>query len=425
MDNSRKRVLFFARPFPPAPWVASIRTGNIAKYLQMNGWQVEVVTVDPDLLPQRDSNHELDRLKALGVKIRYTDYNWAICSGSIRSSASMRWPIFSRIILAVMRILCIDDGFGWVGPAVAACRDIRPGEVDLILASGSPFFSFQIARRVARRLQCPYALDYRDLWSRSPHYKPFWPQRILERCWIKDASKLFFVSWGCLEEMARWVGSSDKMSVITNGFDQEAMAGVEGLKEDRPIIVYAGRFYPPESTPAPILKALQLLQCEGDCPQFHYYGPHNDLVEAEAKKLGVLHFIVLHGITERTAVLKAIKQARVAVVVTTVKKKGTISDRGIVTAKIFEPLGLRTPVLLIAPECSDARAILEESEGGRAFSGDDVEGISAFLGRICRGQERFSFAGVDRFSWQMIGCRLSDALTKIRQKKVLKKVSDK
>lgn len=411
MTSPRKRLLFFARPFPPAPWVASVRTFNMAIQLQLAGWQVDVVTLDPSLLPCSGGNRDVERARAAGVKIRYTGYRWALFSGAILSPGAKRWPLISRAAMAAMRILGIDDGFGWVQPALAACQDLQPGDVDVVLASGSPFFSFGIARRAAKRLQCPYVLDYRDLWNLSPHRTPFRPQRLLERRWLKDASKVLFVSRGCLEQMAQWTNVADKACVVTNGFDPADFTGIARSPGDRPTIVYAGRFYPPESTPTPILAALQRLQRErAEGPQFHYFGPHNDLVAAEAERLGVLPAVTLHGMAERPVVLKAIKQACAAVVITTIRATGTLADQGIVTAKLFEPLGLRTPVLLIAPQQSDARMILEDANGGRAFTGDDVDGIAAFLARVCKGQERFSFARVDRYSWGAIGNRLSRTL---------------
>ena len=410
MSNKRKRLLFFARPFPPAPWVASVRTCNMALALQAAGWQVEVVTIDPALLPQQGSRQVVDRVRAAGVKIRYTDYRWAIFSGAVASPTTRRWPQCTRAAQAAMRILGIDDGFGWVQPALKACRDLCPGDVDVVLASGSPFFAFDIARRMAQRLCCPYVLDYRDLWNLSPHFRPFRPQRLLERYWLKDAAKVLFVSQKSLEPMAQWTGLRDKMGVITNGFDPAEFSLIEGTREVRPTIVYAGQFYPPESTPIPILKVLQRLRLEPHCPQLHYYGPHDDLVAKEAERLGVQGSVVLHGWTDRSVVLKAIKQAHAVVVITTVESKGTLADQGIVTAKLFEPLGLRTPVLLISPQQSDARIIVEGADAGRAFIGDDVEGMAAFLARLCQGQERFSFAGVDRYSWRVIGGQLSDTL---------------
>ena len=411
----RKRLLFIARPFPPAPRVAAVRTYNVAKYLQLAGWDVEVVTLDAALHPQKGNNNALEQLRAIGVKVRHTANHWPFLAGGIHPSVKDRRPIYSKVAMKVADRVGIDDGIGWVRPALEACRDIEPGDVDVILATGSPFFSFQIAYILSNRLRCPYVLDYRDLWNMHSHSTHFWPQRFLERRWLKNASKLLFISRKCMEVMARWTGFGDKMCVITNGFDSEEFARIEGAPGERSVIVYAGNFFPPHRTPTPILEALQRLQNGPACPIFHYYGMANDLLAAAAERLGVTKSIVLHGMTERTAVLQAIKQANAAVVVTTVDRNGSLDDQGIVTGKLFEPLGLRTPVLLIAPYQNDARKIVEDTDCGRAFTGDDVDGIAAFLMRVCQGQERFSFAGVDRYSWRIIGGQLSETLKGVCQ----------
>ena len=54
--------------------------------------------------------------------------------------------------------------------------------------------------------------------------------------------------------------------------------------------------------------------------------------------------------------------------ITSVAEEATIEDRGIVTGKVFEPLGLGTPILLIAPPGSDIERIVEIIEKNVDFS---------------------------------------------------------
>lgn len=66
---------------------------------------------------------------------------------------------------------------------------------------------------------------------------------------------------------------------------------------------------------------------------------------------------------------------------------GDDADRGIVTGKVFEPIGLGTPVLVVAPAGSDVREIISTSGNGAAFVGSDVEGMAEYLAGLVKGHQ--------------------------------------
>ena len=69
-----------------------------------------------------------------------------------------------------------------------------------------------------------------------------------------------------------------------------------------------------------------------------------------------------------------------------VDDNATLADRGIVTGKIFEPIGLGTPVLVIAPPGSDVNAVVRTVGRGVVFSASDADGMTAFLLDVIRGK---------------------------------------
>jgi hypothetical protein len=87
----------------------------------------------------------------------------------------------------------------------------------------------------------------------------------------------------------------------------------------------------------------------------------------------------VHGRVPRPQALSAVKGGDVAVVITSVVDRATPEDNGVVTSKIFEAVGLRTPTLLIAPVESDANAVAEITGLVRSFTATDVDGIASFL----------------------------------------------
>jgi glycosyltransferase involved in cell wall biosynthesis len=119
---------------------------------------------------------------------------------------------------------------------------------------------------------------------------------------------------------------------------------------------------------------------------FHYYGIFEDHIREEATRYGVMDRVILHGRVPRTEALAAVRAANVAVVITSVAEEGTLADKGMVTGKVFEALGLGTPVLLVAPSGSDARAVVAATESGGSFTGSDTGGMASFLMDVIHGR---------------------------------------
>jgi glycosyltransferase involved in cell wall biosynthesis len=184
-------------------------------------------------------------------------------------------------------------------------------------------------------------------------------------------------------------GVGPKLHVITNGYDPEEFTEVKPHEFGHFAIVYAGTFYPPKRVISPVMAALSKLKAmpnENGNWFFHYYGNQPDHVLDEAKRYGVEHLVVIHGQVLRSDVLSAVRGAGVAVVITSVAENGTLEDQGIVPGKLFENIGLGTPVLLIAPPGSDSDAILTATGAGRRFSGSDISGIASFFKDAMQGQ---------------------------------------
>jgi hypothetical protein len=119
---------------------------------------------------------------------------------------------------------------------------------------------------------------------------------------------------------------------------------------------------------------------------FHYYGRHADHVRKEARHFDVIDRVVVHDMVPRAVALQAVKGAGVAVVITSAERNARARDNGMVTGKIFEAIGLRTPVLLIAPDGSDAKVVAETTGLARRYAPDDAHGIAEFVRDLMDGK---------------------------------------
>jgi glycosyltransferase involved in cell wall biosynthesis len=317
--------------------------------------------------------------------------------------------------------LDIDSGIGWIRAAERACSHLTPGDVDVILATGSPFAAFSLAKRISGRLGRPYVLDYRDPWTGNP-YKLGRPRasvyrkqaRLLEAC---AAVTVVSRSWASAIEMHYALG--ERVHVITNGFDAEELSAVPPLDFGHSAIVYTGRFYPPKRVVAPIMAALRRLllsRCIQEDWKFHYFGSQGNYVSEEAMRFGVMDRVRVHGNVSRAEALSAVRGAALAVVVSSVAEDAVTEDRGMVPAKIYEIIGLGRPMIVIAPPGSDVASVAETCGCSGRFTASDVDGIASYLANSLKERAPDRSNG-GAYSWSTIGRRLDSVLRDVADRR--------
>jgi hypothetical protein len=287
--------------------------------------------------------------------------------------------------------------------------------VDVILATGSPFLAFRLAQELSVRLGRPYVMDYRDLWTGNLHLaRPPRDSTIREEARLLAGSAAVTVvspSWGAILDQQFGVGA--KLHVVSNGYAPDEMHQVEPYHFDHFAIVYTGAFYPPKRVPTPVMAALKHLQDRAETTlrewRFHYYGHFNAHVDAMAQQFGVRDRVILHGNHPRSEVLSAVRGAGVSVIITSVTETFSLADNGMITGKMFEALGLDTPVLLIAPPGSDAAALVEATQAGRSFLASETQGMADFLHALMAGQE-VRTDGASAYAWPNLADRLNMVL---------------
>ncbi len=412
-----KRLLYLAYPFPPGRFVACIRTWNTARQLSRLGWKVTVATPNPDLWRRVANRESFSReAAAAGIDILLTGHDWRwLDTDNIRSRfPRVAWAVGGPA-RRVLRRIGLETQVGWIPAVRRACASFGAGGFDAILATGCPFSSFSEARRLGERLRCPYVLDYRDLWTTgNPHAvrsHPAWIGRAERRAY-GDAAAVVVVSrvWG--EMLGDALGRPEKIHVISNGYDAGDLAGVEPTLFREPAVVYAGVFYPPKRVLDPVLAALKALrQREPDRKwMFHYYGACTGVVEAAAVSAGIRERVEIHGEVPRAEVLSASKGAHCSVVITSVVDTESRSDRGLVTGKVFELVGMGAEVLLVAPPHSEAEQAIRGC--GRRFSGSQVAEMEAHLAAVVAGPQARHTPPAE-FEWSALGSQLDRILDSV------------
>lgn len=424
--KARRKLLLIAGYFPPISYsTGSVRTWNTAKYMARLGWRVTVVTPDPTLIrpcyvenaAQVAADLQRENIHRITTGIRWRDLSAGLFDYPLRGPRWFVGGIFRRLASH----LDIDYWSGWNSVAEKACSGLTPLDVDVILVSGAPHISFRLAQRLSRRLRRPYVLDYRDLWTRNPHQRPGSAAKIRqERELLNGCSAVTVISPSIASVLNDQHGVGPKLHVVTNGYDEDSLRHVMPHDFGHFAIVYAGALPPPNLVITPLMVALKDLKGHPAAARdwkFHYYGPDGEYVRRDVAQLDLSSNVFVHGKVSHAEALSALRGANIAVVITSVAENASIEQKGIITGKIFEAIGLRIPLLIIAPPGSDVEAIAEVAGLGRCFRASDTEGVIAFLidalhGRVpaARRPEQFSWASIGR-AMDSVLCSAADAST--------------
>lgn len=416
----RPKLLFLACYFPPARAIASVRSWNIAKYLARLGWEITVVTPDPSVWRHVEHPQKVvEELEREGVRRVLTGHRWRWLSPEDLScwNENLGW-VAGGVCRRFARYVGIESEIGWLKPSRHACSILTGDDVDVIFATGSPFIAFGLAKWLSDKLCRPYVLDYRDLWTLNPHVDSTTTLSATLR-FRKEAEVLAgcaaatVVSRSCGSAISQRFAVGPKIHVITNGYDPEKLADIEPSDFGHFAIVYTGNFYPPKRVITPLMAALKRFKETGNGHNiewyFHYYGDAGAHVREEADRFGVTDRVVLHGRVSQTEALSAVRGASLAVVITSVFEAASLEDKGIVTGKLFEALGLRTRILLIAPMGSDAAEIVKETGLGQWFTGSDIDGIVSFLRKLATRAYHTS-TRADSYSWSTLAGKFDEIL---------------
>ncbi len=421
--TEKRTVLFLAYYFPPSPAIGSVRAANIAKQLLRKGFNVIVVTPHRRYwrFPRKNVWPYVEGGSSKKMKLVETGhYHRYLSPDYMAYSDSFALRFLGGIARKFARRLGLERELGWKVCALRAIKDLEDN-VDLILATASPFLSFGLAEIVSQSIKAPFVLDYRDPWSGNPHDDDLTAKEesivSMERRIVAQASAITIVSPSWAKALSeRYPDDATKICVLSNGYDPTEFEGIEPTDFGHTSIVYAGNFYPPKRVIQPVMRALGHLSAKDLCStgpiRFHYYGEQISHVTDIARKEGVSDMVICHGKVDRREVFAAIKGATVNTVITSVLPKATLADKGILTGKLYESIALRANTLVIAPGGSDAEKLVNESGVGFCVSGDSIESIAGYFWDSANGR-KVGGQGSQLYSWDVLGEHLAEVFERV------------
>ena len=249
---TKPHLLYIAFAFPPSTASSVYRCTAVANAFAEDGWDVTVLTVDPQVWSQISGvDEKLAESVHPGIRVVAVDDGGAEepAKGDLRRYSRFRVEapyLWKDALRRRSRRNFPEDFHGaWLTPASEAARSIHAEKpVDLVMASASPYVAFGVARAIEG---VPYVMDYRDAWafntiSGAEDFTRDSAVGKREAEYLHDAAQVWFVNSQIRDEYARrYPESAHLMRVVANGFDpQPGHARPAVQPAERPSFGYLG-----------------------------------------------------------------------------------------------------------------------------------------------------------------------------------------
>lgn len=228
--------------FPPARASGVFRARALANHLVASGWRVTVLTAEAaffeDVLQQADRS----LLEAIdpAVEVVRVPFPDARFDRRLRFHGWFRgnFPRWAERRMEKRALRRFPDPYAlWIDPAVNALRARHAvAPIDVLVATGNPFSSFEVVRTASEEEGVPYVLDYRDAWTldQFAEQEAFPPDASVwsaEEAVIDGAARIVFVNAAQREWYGqRYAASDGRMTVVENGFDPELLGDTDEVR---------------------------------------------------------------------------------------------------------------------------------------------------------------------------------------------------
>jgi glycosyltransferase involved in cell wall biosynthesis len=384
-----KKVLIISYYWPPAGGPGVQRIVKFTRELPNFGWQPLILTVKDPSSPARDESlldqipksckvYKTTTLEPFTIYKYFTgkDKNESLAKDTIiKHSDEKVSEKISRIIRA--NLFLPDARVGWIPSMVKHGLRIINDETPDIIFSTSPPHSLQLgAKKLAKKSGLKWIADFRDPWIEA-----YWERDIerigfssrlnktLEMNVLKNADLITTVSDGICDHLRAKV--DNQYETIYSGMDTQ---NDESVTSDHFEIVYFGNMSKFQS-PEPVFKAINSLPPNIKCRiRFIFVGNVYSGFTDQLKNFPDIK-VETRTYLPRDEMMKAGKSASLLLLI----NLDTVYGKGLITAKIFDYLSLRKPILAIADKGGSLEKLLNQTESGRVFTNIDIKDILSFI----------------------------------------------
>ncbi|HKK63109.1 MAG TPA: glycosyltransferase family 4 protein [Bacteroidales bacterium] len=386
-----KKVLIITYYWPPSGGAGVQRWLKLSKFLPEHGWEPIILTVDPDYAtyPVRDELLEKEVLPDTKV-IKTKSREWFSAYKKISGGKNVPYAgfasedpkvTFKQKLARFIRgnFFIPDPRKGWNRFAYKVAFDLLSKEkINHIITTGPPQSTHLIGLKLKKNLEhIHWIADFRDPWTDIYYYKDFYPTRIahginlqMEKRVLNKADMVLTVSpsWKKLFEQ-KITHRTNKVRVLTNGYDPENMADKVKSTSNKMIITYIGTMsdiYPFDG----FIDAFSRFSSENPDAILRFIGTISTKQEKKIKSLPDQRYEIIDYVPHAQAIDYLFKSSVLLIIIPTHS-----SSDGIVPGKLFEYMAVGTPVIYLGPLSSDGASIVNRTKAGEAIDADDAESI--------------------------------------------------
>jgi glycosyltransferase involved in cell wall biosynthesis len=385
------KVLIITYYWPPSGGAGVQRWLKFSKYLPQLGWEPVILTVDPEFASYPAIDHSLEKEIQAGIivyRTRATDWFRIYGKSKVPSAgfAKNSNDTFKGKISRFVRgnFFIPDPRRGWNTYAFKqACEIIEKEDIRHVIITSPPHSTQLIGLKLKKKFPgIRWIADLRDPWTDIYYYSKFYPSLFsrkldlrYERSVLEKSDEIITVG-KTLKNSFSSANKIDenKITVITNGFDESDYTGVTSTPPNKLIITYVGTIS--ESYPVDgLIGALKdlnekkidfTLRITGDLSQ-----NIRDIITSEIPA----SYVEFTPYLEHNLAIRSIMNSSVVVLIIPDHK----SNKGILTGKLFEYLASGVPLLCLGPVDGDAAEIIARANAGATFAYNDTPGITDFL----------------------------------------------
>ncbi len=428
-------VLLVTYSFPPVGGVGVLRAASLARYLPAEEIRLDVLTTrnpsavgtDSGLLKEIPPEVQVHRTLTLdlpfglkkGLKKLITGAKPAAPTTAVPGPTAK--PNFLKPL--IQDLLLPDPQVTWLPVlARAAKRLVKSRNIDLVLITVPPFSSVLLVEKLRKQFpHLPIVVDFRDEWlsttidlvsfSRSERAARI--AREAEASAVKNATSVVAVTEAARREIrSRYPQEPDgKFQLLPNGFDatslQSSSAASERKADDRIIATYVGTIYG-STEPTSLVAALQSLPSETKSRFLLRFIGRIEEPRYRDALLQLGDMVELKGFLPQKEALAAVSEADYALLIT--------HDPLNVSAKFYDYIGARKPILATVHPDGEVRRMLEDLRAGWWADSRDIERIrqlfvdAAARGDALRSQFQPDFAGIAQYERKVLAQRYARLL---------------
>lgn len=434
MKKAGRKVLIITYYWPPSGGAGVQRWLKFVKYLRNFGWEPVVYTpenpeypaIDNSLLKDIPQGIEIVRTpiwepysfykKLVGAK-KNERINAGFLSEKKRPGLAERFSIWLR-----GNFFIPDARKFWINPSIKfLVKYLKQHPVDAIVSTGPPHSMHMIALGVKKRTGLPWLADFRDPWTNIDFYHELmlssWADRKhhkQEMSVLKKADEVVVISNSMKTDFLKLLKRD--YSVITNGYDQDDIAGVDVKIDERFSVAHIGTMV---KTRNPLL-LWEVLSEEiskdtdfANDLEIKLVGSVDYSVTESIEAAGLGNYVNKISYVPHNEVVKIQQQSQVLLLLI----NDTPNAKVILPGKFFEYMAARRPILCIGPRDGDAAEVILETNAGYVSEKDDKESIrkaiNELYSRFRTGKNIVDSKGIARFSRESLTGRMAECLSVI------------